>query len=228
MKDEFYKFPSTPHLALLGDVEVRNDKVMSETERDEFLLHELVVEEKMDGANLGISFDSGANLHTQNRGEYLRLPMGGQWKKLHEWLALREDVFFEHLTDRYVLFGEWCYAKHSIQYDRLPDWLIGFDVYDRQERRFLSHSRRDGFFRSMDLWGVPKITHGRFTLMELVECLSTSRFGDHPAEGLYLRHEKSDWLVQRAKLVRPAFIQSVTEHWSSREIIPNQLRIEKA
>ena len=28
VKDDFFKFPSTPHLALLGDVEVRGDKVM--------------------------------------------------------------------------------------------------------------------------------------------------------------------------------------------------------
>ncbi len=58
MKGGFFKFPSTPHLALLGDVEIRGDKVMSELERAEFLCHEFAVEEKVDGANLGISFDS--------------------------------------------------------------------------------------------------------------------------------------------------------------------------
>ena len=62
MKDDFYKFPSTPHLALLGEVAVRDDKVMSKFERDEFLTHELVVEEKVDGANLGISFDESGNI----------------------------------------------------------------------------------------------------------------------------------------------------------------------
>ena len=74
MRDNFFKFPSTPHLALLGDVDIRGDKVMSEHERDEFLGHELVVEEKVDGANLGISFDSNGNIRAQNRGAYLPLP----------------------------------------------------------------------------------------------------------------------------------------------------------
>ena len=55
--NDFFKFPSTPHLAVLLGVDVRGDKVMSEKERDEFLRHEITVEEKIDGANLGISFD---------------------------------------------------------------------------------------------------------------------------------------------------------------------------
>ncbi|MDD3918234.1 MAG: hypothetical protein PHX00_13850 [Synergistaceae bacterium] len=66
--NDFFKFPSTPHLAVLLGVDVRGDKVMSEKERDEFLRHEITVEEKIDGANLGISFDGGGNLWLQNRG----------------------------------------------------------------------------------------------------------------------------------------------------------------
>ena len=86
MKDDFFKFPSTPHLALLGDVEVRDDKVMSESERDDFLRHELVVEEKVDGANLGISFDAEGNIRAQNRGAYLPSKCG-EWKNsLSGWL----------------------------------------------------------------------------------------------------------------------------------------------
>ena len=46
MKNDFFKFPSTPHLATLGNVDIRDDKVMSEFEQDEFLRHELTVEEK--------------------------------------------------------------------------------------------------------------------------------------------------------------------------------------
>ena len=45
MKDEFFKFPSTPHLATLGDVKIRGDKAMSESGRNGLLQHELVVEE---------------------------------------------------------------------------------------------------------------------------------------------------------------------------------------
>ena len=156
MKDDFFKFPSTPHLALLGDVEVRGDKVMSESERNDFLRHELVVEEKVDGANLGISFDAEGNIRAQNRGAYLHLPSTGQWKKLAEWLAPRTDALFEQLTDHYILFGEWCYAQHSVVYDRLPDWFLGFDIYDKNTARFFSCTRRDEIFRAIGISQVPK------------------------------------------------------------------------
>jgi len=225
MKDEFYKFPSTPHLTLLGDVEVRGDKVMSESERNEFLRHELVVEEKVDGANLGISFDAEGNIRAQNRGAYLHLPSTGQWKKLSEWLSPRTDVLFEQLTDRYMIFGEWCYAQHSVTYDRLPDWFLGFDVFDKSAAKFFSCSRRDEMFQSLGMFQVPVIKRGQFSLSELNSFLSLSKFSDKPAEGLYLRFDRGGWLEQRAKLVRPVFIQSVVQHWSRSSIRANRLRL---
>jgi hypothetical protein len=42
-------------------------------------------------------------------------------------------------------------------------------------------------------------------------------------EGIYLRREDSAWLDARAKLVRPEFLTSIGEHWSSREIELNRL-----
>ena len=98
-------------------VDIRGDKVLTESERDAFLRHELTVEEKVDGANLGLSFDADGNIRAQNRGAYLHLPGSGPWKKLGEWLALHTDALFQHLSDQYILFGEWCYAQHSIFYE---------------------------------------------------------------------------------------------------------------
>ena len=224
MKDGFFKFPSTPHLTLLGDVEVRGDKVLTGTEQSEFLRHELVAEEKVDGANFGISFDAEGNIRTQNRGAYLYPPFSGQWKKLAEWLTSRADALFDQLTDRYIVFGEWCYAQHSVVYDRLPDWFLGFDIYDKSTDRFFSCARRDKIFRSTGIFQVPKIEYGQFTLLELSKLLSQSKLTDKPAEGLYLRADQSDWLAQRAKLIRPVFIQSVEQHWSRPGIKANRLR----
>lgn len=199
---------------------------MSEFEQHEFLKHELVVEEKVDGANLGISFDSEGNIRAQNRGAYLHLPGTGQWKKLTEWLSPKTELFFEQLTDRYILFGEWCYAQHSVIYDRLPDWFLGFDILDKMNSRFLSCSRRDRVFHNLGIFQVPLIKRGRFSLTDLKMLLAQSQLGDKPAEGLNLRVDKGDWLELRAKLVRPAFVQSMDQHWSRTGIKPNQLRWE--
>jgi len=226
MKNDFYKFPSTPHLALLGNIEIRDDKVMSGPERDKFLQNQLIVEEKMDGANLGISFDVEGNIRAQNRGSYLRLPATGQWKKLSNWLDLRIDIFFEHLTDRLILFGEWCYAQHSVSYDQLPDWFLGYDIFDKTRLNFFSCPRRDQFFQKMRISQVPILGRGHFSYSELKYFLSQSKLSKEPAEGLYLRIDQGDWLARRAKLVRPAFIQSIGQHWSRSGIKVNRLAIE--
>ncbi len=219
----YLKFPTTPHLALLDGVSVRNDKVLSLRERDFFLTQVVTVEEKIDGANLGISFDSEGNILVQNRGDYLQAPMNGQWKKLTMWLNLRSDSLFDVLADRYVLFGEWCYARHTVFYDQLPDWFIGFDVFDTQSGRFLSKETRDGFLSSLKLPVVPCVARGRFTLAKITGLLGQSTFGQEPVEGLYLRFNDGDWLCQRAKLVRPDFTQSLKQHWSHKPIEINRL-----
>ncbi|WP_319405273.1 RNA ligase family protein [uncultured Desulfosarcina sp.] len=223
---DFFKFPSTPHLALLAGVEVRGDKVMSDAEKTRFLDHELVVEEKVDGANLGISFDSDGNIRAQNRGAYLHLPSSGQWKKLSDWLAPKTEELFEHLTDRYIIFGEWCYARHSVFYDLLPDWFLGFDVYDKKVGHFLSCKRRDTVFRATHIYRIPMIERGIFALPDLSRLFLQSKLGNRPSEGIYLRFDQGDWLAQRAKLVRPAFIQAVEQHWSRSGIKANRLMSE--
>ena len=51
----FFRYPHTPHLAWLGEGAPRDDKVLSPLEVEAFLSQPLIVEEKVDGANIGIS-----------------------------------------------------------------------------------------------------------------------------------------------------------------------------
>jgi len=219
----FFKFPSTPHLIVSGKIDVRNDKILSDIDRVTLLQNELVIEEKIDGANLGISFDANGNIMLQNRGSLVIPPYIGQWKKFPEWLSPRLDNLFDVLTDRYILFGEWCYAKHSIEYTKLPDWFVGFDIFDKQTGRFFSCQGRDMMFQELSIAKVPQIAKGVHTLQELMGLMSISRFGDSLAEGVYMRHDKDKWLVQRVKLVNPVFSQIMGEHhWFRNDIQPNR------
>jgi ATP-dependent RNA circularization protein (DNA/RNA ligase family) len=224
MNQEFVKFPATPHLAVVGRYVIRKDKVMTEEERKKFLQHEIVVEEKIDGANLGISFNTAGELRLQNRGAYLSSPYSGQWKKLSEWLDQKLDKFFDILDDQYIVFGEWCYAQHSIFYKNLPDWFLGFDIYDKNNKKFLSYYHRNDLFKELGIASVPFISRGRFNLDDLKGLLlRKSDFTDELLEGLYLRFDSGEWLGGRAKLVRPEFIQAVEEHWARSGIKPNRL-----
>lgn len=224
MTPEFHKFPSTPHLAWLGREPVRGDKVMTPAEAREFLGAEIVAEEKVDGANLGISFDPAGQPHFQNRGNYLTGPASGQWKPLRHWSARRLDALREHLRPGLVLFGEWCHATHSIPYNKLPDWFIAFDVFDTGANRFWSTPRRDELAARLGLQVVPRVFHGRAGLPELVRLVSKpSAFAASPREGIYLRGETPDYLTTRAKLVNADFTQSIGEHWTRGGLRSNTL-----
>lgn len=218
-----HKFPSTPHLSNLGTFPIRGDKVLSERDRDEFLSHEIIAEEKVDGANLGISFDNYGSLLLQNRGSIVSQPYMGQWKKMPDWLGRHTDRLFDAIGSQYVVFGEWCYARHSIEYNRLPGWFIGFDVFDLHSSNFLSTQYRDEILNQAGLPTIAEIARGRFQLDGLIHLMRTSSYGDGQCEGLYLRIDDGGWLSSRAKLVHPEFVQSIDTHWSRKALKPNQI-----
>lgn len=221
---EFFRFPHTPHLAWLGAGQPRDDKVLSPEEAREILSGEVVVEEKVDGANLGLSVDDDGELRVQNRGTYLDLNTShGQFKPLRRWLDLRRDQIAEALFPDLMLFGEWCYAVHSVHYARLPDWFLAFDVYDRATGEFWSAARRDELVHDLGLAVVPRIGAGRFDVRGLTAMLGRSQLCDGPAEGLYVRRDEGGRLVARAKLVRREFTQAIEEHWSRRALRTNAL-----
>lgn len=222
---EFFRFPHTPHLAWLGEGEPRDDKVLSPAEARALLGADVVVEEKLDGANLGLSIGVEGRVYAQNRGQYLQPPFGGQFARLALWLATHEDVLFDALDTHLIAFGEWCAAKHSLDYTSLPDWWLVFDIYDRREARFWSTRRRDHWARDLGLPSVPMVLRGRTDLPGLKGMLNKqrSRYRHGPMEGVVIRVEDDHWLNQRAKLVRAEFTQQIESHWRNRELVWNHL-----
>lgn len=223
----FFRFPHTPHLAWLGAGMPRDDKVLSPEEANTILAGSIVVEEKLDGANLGLSIRPDGQLRAQNRGQYLLEPYSGQFTRLTPWLAQQQFALLNHLDSTQILFGEWCAARHSLDYETLPDWFLLFDVYDRMQKRFWSSTRRNALAASLGLAVVPQLFRGRATLADLKTMLQsrTSLYRSGPPEGLVIRAESEDWCESRAKLVQPEFTQAIGEHWRSRAIEWNRLRL---
>jgi ATP-dependent RNA circularization protein (DNA/RNA ligase family) len=221
---DFFRFPQTPHLAWLGEGQPRDDKVLALEEVDDLLSCNLVVEEKIDGANLGLSTTEEGELRAQNRGSYLSRDLHHeQFRPLWQWLVPREQTLVDALWPDRILFGEWCVAVHSVRYDRLPDWFLGFDVYDKATDRFWNTARRDGLLAELGLAVVPRLAAGRFTLDDLVSLMAGSRVGSLPMEGLVMRREADGWTTARAKLVRASFTQDIDEHWSRGPLRRNAL-----
>jgi len=110
---DFFRFPHTPHIAWLGKGQPRDDKVLAISEVKEFLSGLVVLEEKVDGANLGLSVGPDGLLRAQNRGQYLQRPYRGQFSWLDAWLNFYELALVDAPSENLILFGEWLAATHS-------------------------------------------------------------------------------------------------------------------
>jgi ATP-dependent RNA circularization protein (DNA/RNA ligase family) len=221
---DFFRFPRTPHLVWLGEGDARRDKILSPEQARELLSGSIVVEEKVDGANLGLSISEAGVVQAQNRGAYLvRETCHAQFRPLFRWLSTHQARLRALLDPSLILFGEWCYAVHSVRYTELPDWFLAFDVYDRRTGRFWSVDRRDGLVDELGLARVPRMAHGHFALADVIAMLGPSRLGTSLAEGLYVRRDEKARLVARAKVVRPEFTQQIEDHWASQALQVNRL-----
>lgn len=224
---DFFRFPHTPHLAWLGEGSPRDDKVLSPNEVTALLAGDVVVEEKLDGANTGISLAPDGSLRAQNRGQYLAEPHAGQFTRLPAWLAQHGEGLRSGLKPNLILFGEWCAARHSLEYAALPDWFLLFDVYDRTADRFWSTARRNELASSAGLVTVPQVLHGKTTVPTLKKIVgdTASRYRAGALEGVVIRRESPEWCEARAKLVRPDFTQAIDTHWRKRALEWNRIDI---
>jgi ATP-dependent RNA circularization protein (DNA/RNA ligase family) len=225
MDGDFFRFPHTPHLAWLGQDAPRDDKVLSPAEAQALLAKDVAVEEKLDGANIGLSLAPDGSLRVQNRGQYLAGPHAGQFVRLPAWLTQHSDALHNVLTPSIIVFGEWCAARHSLDYAALPDWFLLFDVYDRHAERFWCSKRRNALAGSAGLATVPQVAQGKYTVAALKNLVaaSTSCYRHGPLEGVVIRKESTQWCEARAKLVRADFTQAIETHWRKRSIEWNRV-----
>lgn len=80
------------------------------------------------------------------------------------------------LHDRYVLYGEWLYATHTIFYDALPHYFCAFDVLDVTAGEFLSTARRGELLAGTPVVSVPVLRAGQFdTLADLTALAGAAR-----------------------------------------------------
>lgn len=224
---DFFRFPHTPHLAWLGREAPRDDKVLSSHDALRLLEGDVIVEEKLDGANIGISCHANGELRAQNRGQYLDLPTSGQFSRLHDWIYTHTTEIQKVLTPDLILFGEWCSARHSITYDKLPDWFLLFDVYDKSACTFWSVTRRNALGHAAGLKVVPTLFTGTASIESLTALIegAKSLFGPSAREGVVVRRDVGDWNEARAKLVSSEFTQSITAHWRNRHLQWNRLSL---
>jgi hypothetical protein len=203
----------------------------------------LVIEEKLDGANAGISFGPGRELRLQSRGHYLT---GGHRERhfalFKTWANAHRRALWELLGERYLLYGEWLYAKHTIFYDRLPHYFLEFDLVDRETGLFLATDRRHALLAGGPVRSVPVLWTGAAEQARLPGLITTALYksarwrerlaevaavrgldrtrvaaetdSSDEMEGLYIKAEHDGRVVGRYKYVRASFLTSVVDSGS--------------
>ena len=233
------KYPRTPHLE--GSRLQAGDEDISRIPFCEIVGERIVVEEKCDGANCGVSFDGDGALLLQSRGHYLT----GGYSERHyalfkQWANVHRDAFYRVLGARYILYGEWLYAKHAVYYNDLPHYFLEFDVFDRTAGLFLDTASRRALLSALPVRSVPVLVQGTFsTLSELKGFLGPSRYMREPhleslrqycreagldaekycaetdasplMEGLYIKMEADGAVQRRMKFVRASYLQGIAE-----------------
>lgn len=234
--NDFIKYPRTKHI--IGSGIQKGDEDLDVVRLEDLVGKFLVIEEKLDAANCGISCVDG-KVKIQSRGHFLNgSPRERHFSRLKSWVAEHAYELKEALGSRYVLFSEWMFAHHTVFYDSLPSYLMEFDIYDKEKGVFLSTNLRRLMTEPLGITPVPILFEGQITDLEQITSLvkpslyksknwrinlklAAEKAGldvqqveqqtdmSDLAEGLYIKIETEDETIGRCKYVRPDFISKL-------------------
>ena len=188
-----------------------DDRVLPSGEADALLSRPVVVEEKLDGANV-MAWSEEGRVQCSLRSGPGSTDRAGQLGPLRGWVAERSDQLVALLTEGAVLYGEWLWLTHTVAYDRLPSYLIALDLW-RPGTGFLTVDERNDACAEAGLVTPPELGCGALGGIDAVEALlGPSRFGSEAAEGVVVRPlDRSE--PHAAKRLRPGFRRLGDDAW---------------
>ncbi|MDP4177111.1 MAG: RNA ligase family protein [Bacillota bacterium] len=235
-----YKYPRTPHLE--GSRLQQGDENLNSIKFENIKNKFCVLEEKVDGANCGISFDKNGKMYLQSRGHFLNGGYGeAQFNLFKTWANIFKYSLWEILSDRYVMYGEWLYAKHTVFYDELNHYFMEFDIFDKVEQKFLNTKRRREILKKyFFIKSVLVLKKGIITSKnEITSALLKSNFKSDKwqenlektcselglsyeiakkqtdctdlMEGIYIKVEDDNYVINRMKYVRASFLNTILD-----------------
>ena len=182
MRPALHRYPRTKHLE--GSAVQSGDEDMDVVSFGDLKDKQVVVTEKVDGANAAVSFTTNGRLLLQSRSRFLDegLVEAGRgyvspYVGFREWAQEQEDTLWPVLGDRYVMFGEWVLTKQTMFYDALPDSFLELDVFDTHADHFLSTDKRRTLLRTLPIATPPVLFDGVVEYIEeLRELIAPSHY----------------------------------------------------
>lgn len=201
-------YPRIPHL--VAGRGSRDDRVLKPEEAAAMLARPMLVEEKLDGANVVLWVENGGIECALRSGVGAR-DRGKQLGPLRAWLA-EHTAELRHLLDGFALYAEWLLTAHGVRYDLLPAYLVGLDLW-APDLGFLAPEARHERLTRAGLAAPPTLYRGTIEGVEQAEALlGCSRVGSEPMEGVVLRSvDASEPRI--AKLLRADFFPASDAEW---------------
>lgn len=179
---------------------------------------EVVITEKLDGANAGI-FRKDGETFPQKKGNKMDMSHPQFTFFKNQWMY--ENMHkIEKLPDNIVVYGELLRCVHTVKYENLPDWFLVFDIYDLEQERYLSWSEITAICEKAGLHTVPLIYEGKMKKKDLT-IPERSHFGGF-CEGVVVKNNKHQ---VRGKYVKPDFVKAVcdSKFWRDKKIELNKV-----
>lgn len=211
------KYPRTFHLPY-SPGGTSDDRRLKGT--SSFVGRSVVITEKMDGSNVCMEHDG---CFARSHASAPRHPSFDAFKAAHA-------VVRHRIPKGIQIFGEWCYARHSIEYTKLPGYFQVFGV--RTNITWASWRTVCTWAASLGFVTVPVLDTRVFnTIDELQRCVEKLASGPSACggqrEGVVVRvasdFEEYEFSKSVAKYVRANHVQT-DQHWSHQAITKNQLR----
>jgi hypothetical protein len=211
------KYPRTLHLPW-SPGGTKDDKRMRDV--NALLGMDIVLTEKLDGSNLCMTREE---IFARSHSGAPKHPSFDQAKAFHAQIGWK-------LPSGHSLFGEWCYAVHSIEYT-LPTYFHVFAIRDDVHKWWLRWHEVEDLCKSLGLTHVPvlekTVARTEKKLQELTE-----RHAHEPSvygatrEGVVVRQavgwEDGDFPLLTGKWVRANHVQT-DDHWKHQEIRKQRL-----
>lgn len=151
--------PPYPRVAhLVAGRGTRDDLERSPGEVTDFLAQPVVVEEKVDGANVVIWMEDSQVTCALRSGPGA-MDRAGQLGPLRAWLAQHDEALRKVVPDGVALYAEWLLLTHSVAYDRLPAYLVALDLW-RADSGFAGVDGRNRALRDTGIATPPELWRG--------------------------------------------------------------------
>lgn len=204
------KYPKTFHLPTSPGLQ-NDDRMMT---RVPFGGKRVIITEKMDGENTTMYND---HIHARS--------LDSAHHSSRDWVKTMWGVVKHNIPEGMRICGENMYALHSIPYDNLESYFLGFSMWDGEI--CLDWDTTVDWFNLLDVVPVPVLYDGVYS--NRIPIQVWGNMDREKNEGLVVRLASSftldEFQQSVGKFVREQHVQTDDKLWRLKPIVPNKLKV---